>query len=112
MRKLDYRAPRYPVDLLVRVTFEDSIWIGHCTEISAEGMRIHTRDPLCINSFGVMQVTHDSLTLDIPIQVVHCGPDCQGLRFMFSSRENRAEVADFVTQLVGQRAQTVSNRSY
>jgi PilZ domain len=99
MRKFDYRAPRFPVDLSVRVTLKGETCVGRCTEISAEGMRVTTSEPLSVESVGSVQVTYKSFTLAVPVRVVHCGTDCDGLQFLCESDEQRDDVARFVDLL-------------
>jgi PilZ domain len=99
MRKFDYRAPRFPVDLSVRVTLNANTCVGRCTEISAEGMRVTTREPLSVDFIGSVQVTYKSITLAVPVRVVHCGTGCDGLQFLCESDEQREDVARFVELL-------------
>lgn len=99
MRKFDYRAPRFPVDLDIRVTTKDAVHVGRCTEISTEGMRFESIQPLGVDTFGVIEVTSQGTTLEIPARVIHCGNGCEGLQYLCASDEQRDEIVRFVDML-------------
>lgn len=99
MRKFDYRAPRFPVDLWVRVTLKGDSWEGRCTEISAEGMRLTSQEPLAVDALGSVQVTYKGITLAVPVRVIHCSSECDGLQFVCNSDEQREDVVRFVDSL-------------
>jgi hypothetical protein len=99
MRKFDYRAPRFAVDLPVRLTLEDSTQFGRCTEISTDGMKLHVYEPLSVDAGGVVQVTFQNVSLEIPVRVAHCGSGCEGVQFVYCSDEERDDVIRFIAIL-------------
>lgn len=99
MRKFDYRAPRFAVDLPVRLTLEDSTQFGRCTEISTEGMKLEVHKPLCLDSAGAVQVTFRDVSLELPVRVAHGGSGCDGVQFVYGSDEERDDVIRFIAML-------------
>ncbi len=99
MRKFDYRAPRFAVDLPVRLTILESTQFGRCTEISTEGMKLEVREPLSVDVGGAVHVTFQNVSLDIPVRVAHCGTGCDGVQFVYGSDEERDEVIQFIALL-------------
>ena len=97
MRKFNYRVPRFSVDFPVRLTFNESIQVGRCTEISTEGMKLEVREPLCPDSAGSAHISLEGVTLDVAVRVAHSSSSHDGVRFVFESDEQRDEV----TRLVG-----------
>jgi len=99
MRKFDYRAPRFNVDLPARLTLEQSTQFGRCTEISTEGMRLEFTEPLTVNAAGVVHVVFQSAVLEMPIRVAHCGQGADGVQFVYGGDEERDEVVRFISLL-------------
>ena len=99
MRKFDYRVPRFPVDLPVRLTLEESTQFGLCTEISTEGMKLEVREPLCVDAGGAVHIVFQNFSLDLPVRVAHCGTGCDGVQLVYGSDEERDEVIRFIALL-------------
>jgi hypothetical protein len=99
MRKFDYRVPRFPVDLPVRLTLEESTHFGLCTEISTEGMKLELREPLCVDAGGAVHVVFQNFSLDLPVRVAYCGSGCDGVQFIYGSDEERDQVIRFIALL-------------
>lgn len=100
MRKFDYRSPRFPVDLSVSVTLQENTCVARCTEISAEGMRVTTAEPLTVDAVGSILVTCENTTLGVPVRVVHCSSGCEGLQFLCKTDEQRDEINNFIKMLI------------
>jgi hypothetical protein len=101
MRKFDYRAPRFLVDLPIRLTFEDSMQDGRCSEISTEGMKVELRQPLSPDSCGMVRLSYKDFTLEVPVRVAHSGSSYDGVKFVYESDEQRDELIRLVTLLAG-----------
>jgi len=99
MRKFDYRAPRFAVDLPVRLILEESTLFGRCTEISTEGMKLDVCEPLSVDTPGAVHFTFQNVSVDLPVRVAHCGSGCDGVQFMYGSDEERDEVIRFIALL-------------
>lgn len=99
MRKFDYRAPRFAVDLPVRLTLAESTQFGRCTEISTEGMKLDVHQALSVDAAGAVQVTFRESSLEIPVRVAHCGGGCEGVQFVYGSDEERDDVIRFIALL-------------
>jgi len=101
MRKFDYRAPRFVVDLPVRLTFNGTMEQARCTEISTEGMKLTVDRPLTNECEGRVRVAYEDIVVEIPFRVAHSGPSYDGVRFLYESDEQRDDVIRLVTQLAG-----------
>ena len=99
MRKFDYRSPRFPVDLHVRLTLEESTQFGCCREISTEGMILEVREPLAVDAAGAVHISFQNVSLDLPVRVVRSGEGCDGVQFVYGSDEERDEVIRFIALL-------------
>jgi hypothetical protein len=106
MRKFDYRAPRFSVDLPIRLTFEDSMQDGRCREISTEGMKLELREPLCPNSCGKVRLNYQNFRLELPVRVAHSGASYDGVKFVYESDEQRDDVNRLVAVLAGPKQQS------
>jgi PilZ domain len=103
MRKFDYRAPRFLVDLPVRLTFENSMQEGRCKEISTEGMKLEVHQPLPPDCFGTVRVRYREYTIDLAVRVAHSGGSYDGVKFVFESNEQRDDVNRLVALLAGSK---------
>lgn len=89
MHKFEYRAPRYPVDLPVRLTLQNGVTSGRCLEISVDGMLAQFPEPLVLNSCGIVTLAWREHSVQIRAYVVHTGRDYDGLSFRFESERDR-----------------------
>lgn len=103
MRKFDYRAPRFAVDLPVRITVDESMQQGLCKEISTEGMKLELREPLAPGSTGTIRLSYQDVFLDVRVRVAHSGPTFDGVRFVYESEDQRDELSRLVARLAGAR---------
>lgn len=99
MRSFDYRAPRFPVNLPVRLTLQGSSWIGRCREISIEGLLLETHAPHSVDAKGVIHIVYCDAVLEVPVRVAHCRANSEGLQFQCESTRQREEVERFVDRL-------------
>lgn len=99
MHRFKYRAPRYRVDIPVRLTLAETTIPGRCREISREGMRLEVYQPLPADYSGTVFLGYQDFQLEIGVQMAHLGPMQDGLRFVFDSEQQRHAVAHLVTLL-------------
>ena len=99
MRKFDYRAPRFAVDLPVRLTLLESTQFGRCTEISTEGMKLDMRDAALRRCRRCGSRYVSECQPRSPVRVAHCGAGCDGVQFVYGSDEERDEVIRFIALL-------------
>lgn len=99
MRKFDYRAPRFAVNLPIRLIFDDVEQPGLCKELSSEGMRLEIGQPLQPQASGTVCLKYLDFDLELPIRVAHAGPDFDGVRFIYESEEQRDEVNRLIARL-------------
>jgi hypothetical protein len=96
MQKFEFRGPRFPADLPVQLTIEDSTLAGRCTEISKEGMRLEVGQALESNALGTVSMNYLGQTLEFRVRVAHVGPANSGLEFIYSSDAERTAMAHIV----------------
>jgi hypothetical protein len=97
MRRFEYRPPRFPADVSVKLNLQDFTMTGRCVEISLEGMRGRFDKPLELKALGSVTIAYRDLRIDVPVQVAHRAPDYEGLTFLFDSDVQR----DSVQRLIG-----------
>lgn len=97
MRRFEYRVPRFAADVSVKVTFKDFAMAGRCLEISLEGMCGRFDKRLEKNALGTVTIAYRDVCVDVPVQVAHCTPDHEGLRFLFDSEVQRNSVRRLVS---------------
>ncbi|MGA7342244.1 MAG: PilZ domain-containing protein [Terracidiphilus sp.] len=105
MQKFEYRTPRYLVDLPVLLTFEDARIAGRCREISKEGMRVEIGEPVLADACGTVSISYKDVSLEQRVCVAHCGTGWDGLKFLFESEKDRAQVERLVALLAGSEGQ-------
>jgi hypothetical protein len=103
MQKFEYRGPRFHVDLPVRLKIQGSILIGHCTEISKEGITVVVDQPLASRSSGTVSLTYQGRTIDFGVRVAHVDGMHSGLEFIYSSGTEREAIAQLVDFLASQQ---------
>ncbi len=99
MRKFDYRAPRFAVDFPVRMNFEDTTQQGRCLEISTEGMKLEVRRPLGTDACGTVVISYLDFNIEVPVRVAHSGPFYDGVKFVYTTDEQRDEMNRLVARL-------------
>jgi hypothetical protein len=99
MQRFDYRSPRYPVDLPVRLTADNSTRLGRCRDISREGMRLELCQPLPPDACGTVSMTFQNQTLELNVRVAHAGATQDGMKFIYTSDSERNAVARLVASL-------------
>jgi hypothetical protein len=99
MQRFDYRSPRYPVDLPVRLTADNSTRLGRCKDISREGMKMELQQPLPPDACGTVSMTFQNQTLELNVQVAHAGETQDGMKFIYSSDSQRNAVARLLASL-------------
>jgi hypothetical protein len=99
MHKFEYRAPRFSVDLPVRLTLQNSTLAGRCREISKEGMRLDLPQPLPADACGTVAMSYHEETLELNVRVAHTGTVQKGLEFLYSSEKERNAVARLIASL-------------
>ncbi len=99
MRRFVYRAPRFPVDLPVQITFEDLTVVARCREISKDGMVLETLKNPLPKRIGMVKVSHKGMTVELGARVARSELKLDGLQFIFKSEAERKEMAHFVASL-------------
>lgn len=103
MRKFNFRAPRLSIDLSVRVTQGEATRLGHCTEISVEGMKLEGPENSAAGSLGTVQISHEDLSLQLPFRTVYSQINCSGVVFIYESNEQRQKINYLVSLLSAPR---------
>ena len=100
MRNFVYRAPRFPVDLLVQFTCETSTVAARCREISKNGMVLEALKNPLPKCNGIVSLSHQGITVELEARVAHSGPKWCGLEFIYKSEVERNELARFVATVI------------
>jgi len=95
MRSFSYRAPRYSVDIPVRVTQGGASRLGRCTEISTDGMKV-AACPFVPNSSGSIQIDHEELSLELPFRTVYSALNMGAVEFTLESDEQKQAVDQLI----------------
>jgi hypothetical protein len=99
MRKFVYRAPRYPVNILVQVTVGDSTVVARCLQISNDGMELEGLMDSSPGSCGTVAVKHKGIKIELEARVVRTESQFGGLEFIYRSEEERVRMANFVASI-------------
>ena len=99
MQKFDYRAPRFSVDLPVRLTLEGSTLIGRCRDISSKGVRLELPQPLPPDACGTVSIGYQDHILELNVRVAHAGATQGGMEFMYNYASERSAVERFLAAL-------------
>jgi hypothetical protein len=99
MRKLQYRAPRFPVDLPVKVTQGNSAQMMRCREISVDGMKLDLSGASFPASSGSIQLIDGISSLEIPFQVRSRAIDSIGIVFENKSSEQTEALSRLIASL-------------
>ena len=99
MRKFDYRAPRFPVDLPVWLTLADTTQAARCKEISTEGMKIELSAPLHDGALGTAELSYESLSLKLPFRVAHAERESGAVEFICETKAQRNAIGGLVACL-------------
>lgn len=99
MQKFKYRAPRFLIDLPVRLTSDGTSIAGRCREISKDGMKLELPQPLPHDYTGTVSLCYQDVNLEIGVRIAHTGAHEDGVKFVFSSERERAAVASLVALL-------------
>jgi hypothetical protein len=99
MKKFEYRAPRFGVDLPARLTVENSAMAGRCREISRDGMIFELGQPVLLNTFGTVAITFHDRTIELKARVAHVDGLRAGLEFIYAGDSERTTVAQLVASL-------------
>jgi hypothetical protein len=87
MRNFHYRAPRFPVDLPVRVTQGGLTQLTRCREISVDGMKLDLSEASFPFPGGFIQFGDGISGLKIPFLVRSRAADSIGVMFQNDSSE-------------------------
>jgi hypothetical protein len=99
MKKFEYRAPRFGVDLPARFSVGNQPMVGRCREISRDGMIFEFVEPLALNAQGTIAVTFHERTIELKARVAHVDGFRSGLAFLYDSESERTAVAHLVATL-------------
>lgn len=97
MRRFEYRAPRFPADVSVKLSLKNCSLTGRCVQISLEGMRARFDKPLERKVLGTATIAYRDVQVEVPVQVAHCTPNFEGLTFLFDSDVQRNSVERLVS---------------
>ena len=99
MHKFEYRAPRFNVDLAIKLNVQQTTLQGRCRNISKEGMRLELCQPLPADARGTLLMTYRDQPIEINIRVAHRGATHDGVEFIYQSDGERLAVTHLVASL-------------
>lgn len=99
MRRFQYRAPRFPVDLPVYLTQGESTQLTRCREVSVDGMKLDLMGASFPFSCGFLQLGDGISSLKIPFQVSSRAIDSICVMFQNESSEQSEELCRFIASL-------------
>jgi hypothetical protein len=99
MQKFEYRTPRFPVDIPVRMTVQDFTLTGRCTDISEDGMKVEFRQPIPADVRGMLTVSLTDRTLEVNVRVAYMKATHDGLAFIYESDRERSMVTALIASL-------------
>ena len=99
MRRFQYRAPRFPVDLPVYLTQGDSTQLTRCREFSVDGMKLDLMGASFPFSSGFILLGDGISSLKIPFRVGSRAIDSICVMFQSESTEESEELCRFIASL-------------
>jgi hypothetical protein len=100
MHKFEYRAPRFNVDLAIKLNVQNSTLRGRCRNISEKGMKLELCEPLPADTRGTIQMTYLDQPIEVDIRVAHTGSTYGGVEFVYKSESERVAVMRLVASSV------------
>jgi PilZ domain len=99
MQKFEYRSPRFTVDFPAQFAVEGLTLTGRCREISQEGMTLEIRQPLPLNSSGMVSLQYREQIIEIRARVAHVAQTHCGLEFLCEAETERNALAHLIASL-------------
>jgi hypothetical protein len=99
MRRFQYRAPRFPVDLPVYLTEGGTTQLTRCREISVDGMKLDLMGASFPFSSGLIQLGNGISSLKIPFQVSSRATDSICVMFQNEPGEQFEALSRFIASL-------------
>ena len=99
MHKFSYRAPRFRADLAVHLKLHNLSLKARCNEISMEGMRVETAEPLPNDALGTVSFVGCDPRQELSVRVAHSSSMGEGLEFIYGSERERAAVMQLIANL-------------
>jgi hypothetical protein len=99
MRHFVFRAPRFPADLPVQLTFENSTVTARCREISKDGLVLEAQKRPLENANCTIAMSHKGLAIELEARVARSDSKLDVLQFIYKSEEEQKGMAHFVSSL-------------
>jgi hypothetical protein len=99
MRDFVFRAPRFPVDLAVQLTFENSTVMARCVEISKDGIVIEVPNRPLEDCNWTVAMSHKGLRIEVEARVARSGSKSDVLQFIYGSEAELKAMAQFVASV-------------
>jgi hypothetical protein len=103
MHKFSYRAPRFQTDFAVHLKLQNLSLRARCIEISIDGMRVETAEPLMKNTLGTVSFLGSNPHQELNVRVAHASSMGEGLEFIYGSERERAAMAQLIANLATQQ---------
>jgi hypothetical protein len=99
MHRLEFRNPRFSVDLPAQLCIANQILAGRCTDIGIKGMRLDLPSNVVSGCQGTVCLHYQNQTIELKVRVARIGPMHCGLEFVCDSHAERSTVVHLLAML-------------
>jgi PilZ domain len=99
MRKFHYRAPRFPINLPIRLRTQHANFAGRCTQISYDGMKVEVGSPLPPDAEAAIFIDYFGASIEVSVRIAQRGEAHHGLEFLYRSDRERRAIAALLAAL-------------
>jgi len=103
MQRFGYRTPRYAAEFPVCLAIGGTTQVGRCRNISISGMHLETEKTLSPHSCGEVSFDYEGISVNVRVRVAHSLSGFTGLKFAYSSDEQRSAILRLISLLAAKR---------
>jgi PilZ domain len=99
MHPLEYRNPRFSVDLPAQLCIANETLAGRCTDIGIEGMRLELPSNVVPGCQGIVRLHYQNQTVELKARVARIGPMYCGLEFVCDCPADQSTIVHLLATL-------------
>jgi hypothetical protein len=99
MHRLEFRNPRFSVDIPAQLCIENETLAGRCTDIGIKGMRLDFPSNVVFGRQGIVCLHYQNQTIELKVRVARIGPMNCGLEFVCDSHAEQSTVVHLLAML-------------
>lgn len=99
MHRLEYRNPRFSVDLPAQLCMANETLSGRCTDIGIKGMRLDLPSNVVSGCQGIVRLHYQNQTIELKARVTRIGSMHCGLEFVCDSHAEQSTVVRLLAML-------------